>query len=203
MKNTDYLNAKGISGEMCDRFKLGVAIKGGLREHLLNEGFSDEECIESGVATIRNGRVEDFFRNAIIFPIIARGRVVSLTARILDDNVSNKFMHLRGAISWLFNEDILCGADEIIICEGPVDTITAVQHGYKAVGMLGAQAFKKTYLSKFSNVDRVYTCLDNDDAGRRGLKQLGDVFNGNIKVIQLPEGVDLNDYFNAREEKEV
>jgi len=197
MKGQDYIKTKGISLEMVQRFKLGLAIKGGLVEHLTGKGFTLEECIESGVITVRNGKVTDFFEHAVIFPIIVRGKVVSLTGRMLSENASSKFMHLKGEISYLFNEDILYETDEVIICEGPVDTITALQYGYAAVGVLGAQSFKESYLSKFRNVSKIYSCLDNDEGGNIGTKRLDEIFHGDIKVIKLPEGMDLNDYLNS------
>lgn len=196
MKGIEYLKIKGVSEEMFKRFKLGLAAEGSLREHLLEKGFTEEECIESGVVTVRNGKAEDFFRHAVIFPITIRGRVVSLTARMLSDNVFSKFMNLKGTIDWLFNEDALYGAEEVIICEGPVDTITAVQYGYRAVGTLGAHSFKEKYLPKFKRIKQVYACFDNDEGGRLGMKRLDEVFHGDIKIIELPEGEDLNDYFN-------
>lgn len=197
MKGQDYIKNKDLSPEMLQRFQLGLAGKGGLLEHLMGKGYSIEECIESGVITVRNGKAADFFEHAVIFPIVIRGKVVSLTGRMLSEGLPSKFMHLKGEISYLYNEDVLYGSDEIIICEGPVDTITAVQYGYAAVGVLGAQSFKESYVSKFKNVSNIYACLDNDEGGRLGTKRLDEVFHGNIKVIKLPEGEDLNDYFNS------
>lgn len=191
-----YLRLKGISKEMIKQFQLGLARDGELFEHLVEKDFSEEECIGSGVATVRNGKVVDFFNNAVVFPITVMGKVVSLTARMLSKDALSKFMHLRGEISYLYNQDALYGTDEVIICEGPVDTITAVQYGYTAVGVLGAQSFKESYLPKFDGVDKVYACLDNDEGGRLGMKRLDEIFRGNIKIIKLPEGMDLNDYFN-------
>lgn len=197
MKGQDYIKTKGISLEMVQRFELGLAIKGGLLEHLTSKGFTAEDCIESGVVTVRNGKAADFFENAVIFPIKVRGVVVSLTGRMLSESAPSKFMHLRGEISYLFNEDILRDAEEVIICEGPVDTITAVQYGYAAVGVLGAQSFKESYLPKFRHVSEIYCCLDADAAGETGTKRLSEIFHGDIKVIKLPEGMDLNDYFES------
>lgn len=196
MDGKGYINLKGISVEMVKQFQLGLACDGGLLKYLVSKGFSEEECIESGVVTVRNGKVEDFFNDAVIFPIMVRGRVMSLTARMLSEHAPSKFMHLRGEISYLYNEDTLYGTDEVLICEGPVDTITAVQYGYVAVGILGAQAFKDNYLPKFKDVKEIYACLDNDEGGRLGMKRLDEIFRGDIKIIKLPEGMDLNDYFN-------
>ena len=197
MKGQDYIKAKGISLEMVQRFKLGLAIKGGLLGHLTSKGFTIEECIESGVITVRNGKVTDFFEHAVIFPISVRGKVVSLTGRMLSESAPSKFMHLKGEISYLYNEDVLYETDEIIICEGAIDAITAVQHGYSAVGVLGAQSFKESYVPKFRSVSKIYSCLDNDEGGNMGTKRLDEVFHGDIKVIKLPEGMDLNGYFNS------
>ena len=197
MKGTDYLKVKGIDSRTVGQFQLGLASKGGLREHLIGKGFSEEECVESGVITVRNGKTCDFFEHSLIFPIIVRGKVVSLTGRMLSPQALSKFMHLKGEISFLFNEDALIGSEEVIICEGPVDTITAAQYGYTAVGILGAQAFKENYFSKFKSVSRIYSCLDNDDAGWLGTKRLSEAFHGDIKIINLPKGMDLNDYFNS------
>ncbi|MDD3662152.1 MAG: CHC2 zinc finger domain-containing protein [Candidatus Dojkabacteria bacterium] len=196
-KAIEYIQKKGFDKEVILKFKLGMARREGLCDYLIKEGFSETDGIESGVLSAYQGKVREFYEVAIVFPIMVRGEVVSFTGRMLADDAVSKFKHLKGEISYLYNEDVLRDADEVMLCEGPVDTITAEQYGFTAVGILGSQAFKESYLAKFRNVSEVYSCLDADAAGTEGTKKLNDMFFGDIKVIKLPEGMDLNDYFNS------
>lgn len=203
-----YLNSKKLTAEVCNQFRLGFAQGSHLTGYLLKKNFTLEESIDVGVTVMRNNRPMDFFHNALILPVWKDGQVVNLVARQLGENPKPKYLNLKGPIDHFFNEDILVGASEVIICEGIVDTLTLIQRGLSAVGTLGAGLFKEEFKAKFRDKQEKYVVLDNDPAGISGTFKIGEIFEGNIKVIGLPPGLDVNDFFlthglsdfNARKE---
>jgi DNA primase len=191
---TDYLcQQRGFSEDSLSRFQIGYA-RGGLREHLLNERrFPLEICLKSGVLKKANyGTVRDYFLNRIIFPILNRGRVVFLTGRRLDSK-EPKYLHLPGEISYLFNEEAL-SSKTVYLVEGVPDCISAVQSGYLAAAVLGAANFKAEYLPRFSRCQTIYICFDGDEAGKTGALKTADLIGERARIIQLPEGLDLNEF---------
>jgi len=184
---------RGLNEETISTFQIGYA-KGGLRNHLINTcKFLEDDCINAGVLKrAESGAILDYFMNRIIIPNWKRGIVVSMTSRISSEG-NPKYLNLPGEIQYLFNEDALASED-IVLTEGPIDCITAAQLGHPAVGVFGARNFKPEFAPKFSRCKRIYLCLDPDDAGESGTQRIGELLGDRIKVIQLPNGSDLNDY---------
>ena len=192
-----YLCGRGFSSESIAKFRLGYA-GGGLTKHLKESGFSEDLCLESGVLRRRKdtGELQDYFGGRIIFPSFSRGRAVHLSGRNVEAG-EPRYLHLPGPIVHLFNEDALSGAGEIVICEGPTDTIAGSQAGLPCVGVFGVQGFKSDYVAKFKHCGKVYVCFDADDAGRQGAARVVKLLGGRARVIGLPEGEDLADYLKT------
>ena len=197
-----YIKERGFTKEILDSFKIGLAEKEGLRDYLVKSGISEEEGIEVGVLSVWNGIVRDFYQNRLIFPVLVKGGVILITARALEKNNTAKWLHLKGGINNLYNEDALTSEGEVLICEGASDVLTATIKGYKAVGVLGSLAFDPGYYEKFNKIEQVFVCFDADKAGKAGAKAVADVFMGEEKVIDLPEGQDLTEYFKTHNKDE-
>jgi DNA primase catalytic core len=194
----DYLISKrGFTVDSISRFQIGFA-NGGLKDYLLNEcGLGLELCLKSGLLKrTENGRILDYFYNRIIFPIFYRGKVVNLCGRAFD-NSHTKYLNLPGEIHHLYNEEALFN-DEVVLTEGITDCIATNQVGFPAVGLLGACGFKKEFADKFSNCKRIYVCFDADPAGRQGAQKAVEALGDKARIIELPEKLDLNDYFKDR-----
>ncbi len=193
----DYLSKKRrITDETISRYQIGYA-SGDLRKHLLDDRKMPLDlCLKAGVLKQQDsGAIKDHFYNRVIFPILKRGRVVFLTGRRLDAG-EPKYLHLPGQIRFLYNEDTLSGENAFIV-EGIPDCLSAVQLGYPAVAILGSFNFKPEYLSKFSRCKTIYICLDGDEAGKVGATKIAEICGERAKIIELPQGYDLNDYFNG------
>jgi len=190
-----YLSEKrGFTEETITRYLVGYA-NGGLREHLIDKRkFPLDLCFKAKVLKkTADGEVKDYFHNRIIFPNLRRGRVVHLSGRSFDDQ-EPKYLHLPGEMHYLYNEDDL-SSKTVFIAEGIPDCLSAVQAGYPAVAILGASNFKPEYLQKFSRCEAIYLCLDGDAAGENGSLRIGGLIGKRAKIVQLPQGLDLNDYF--------
>jgi DNA primase len=73
--------------------------------------------------------------------------------------------------------------DQLYICEGIPDTITAMQMGLKAIGVLGASSFDSelvTMLLKY----RIGVIPDADAGGQTFLENVRKAFNEKGKTIQ-------------------
>ena len=196
-----YLIEKGFTEETIERFRIGYA-NGGLRDYLVNErGHSEELCLMSGVLKKdESGAIGDRFYRRIIFPNIRRGRVVHLTGREFGGG-GPKYLHLPGEIPCLFNEDALAG-QEVYIAEGPTDCITAVQSNFPAVAVLGATSFKEEFVPRFSRCEKIFICLDGDPAGEAGASRIGEFMPDRSYIVQLPSGVDLDEYLRGHSREE-
>jgi DNA primase catalytic core len=192
----DYLKERGFTEETISRFQVGYA-DGNLREHLLEESkFPLDLCLKAGVLKRADGDgVSDYFYHRVLFPNLKRGRVVHMSGRSLDGQ-EPKYLHLPGEVRYLYNEDALSGR-AVYIAEGIPDCLSAVQAGYPAVGILGALHFKPEYLPKFFRCETVYLCLDGDRAGKEGALKIGRIIGERARIVELPQGLDLNDFLKA------
>ena len=96
--------------------------------------------------------------------------------------------------------------DKIVVCEGEFDRLVLLSKNIPAVTSTGgAGTFKKEWLLKFSHINNVYVCYDNDEAGQKGATRVMESFasnerlNLNVFSIVLPEevgdGGDVTTYF--------
>jgi len=188
---------RGFDDEIISRFQIGYA-NGGLREHLIDKcSLPLDLCLKAGVLKkTEKEAATDYFYHRITFPNLKRGRVVHLSGRCLDGQ-EPKYLHLPGEIRYLYNEDALSN-EQVFIAEGVPDCLSAVQAGYPAVGVFGSAGFKQEYLPKFRCCETVYLCLDGDEAGAKAALKIGSLIGERVRIVQLPEGLDLNDYFKDR-----
>jgi len=193
----DYLTKeRGFTEETISRFQIGYA-NGKLRGHLIDKcKFPLDLCLKAGVLKKAEGdSFRDYFYHRVIFPNLKRGRVVHISGRILDRQ-EPKYLHLPGEIRYLYNEDAL-SSKVVYIAEGIPDCLSAVQAGYPAVAILGSSNFKPEYIPKFLRCETVYLCLDGDKAGEEGALKIGGLIGERARIVQLPAGLDLNDYLKG------
>lgn len=190
-----FREARCFSDESVERFHIGYAA-GGLKKHLVEEcHYPVDLCVEAGVLSKKDdGEIRDFFFNRIIFPVFKGKRVVNLVGRkIASDGPAPKYLHLRGEIRDLYNEDALrnevCG-----ITEGAPDTITADQYGLPSVGLLG-KTFKSEWASRFSRCTRVYVILHlHEQGGIEKALEIAEALGDKARIVSIPDGKDLNEY---------
>lgn len=97
-----------------------------------------------------------------------------------------------GDVTRPFNTTALDTAQEVLICEGEFDTITAWMLGYHAVGIAGVQNWKQVYKPLFRY--RSVTLIgDNDDSGQGSdfCKKIAKKLGG-CSIVMMPSGHDLN-----------
>lgn len=205
-----YLEGRGLSTEVLERFQMGFARPGWqvLLDYLGQKGFKAQDIVEAGLAVKgETGRIYDRFRNRVMFPIWdASGRVVGFGGRVLDDTPPK---YLNSPETAFFNKGrILYGLHQarqsirekgyVIIVEGYMDVITAHQYGITNTAASLGTAFTVEHGRLLMNYSRnVVIAYDADAAGIaatiRGLDVLQDL-GCEVSVVSIPDGKDPDDF---------
>lgn len=200
-----YLDKRGVSADMIQRFELGFAPPGW---DFLSAKLSPLDDADNAGLVVRkdDGKVYDRFRNRLMFPIRdPRGRVVAFGGRTLDDDPA-KYLNSpetpvfhKGAMAYGLYEAKQANAslDQIIVVEGYMDVIALAQFGFtQAVATLGT-ATSSDHLRLLSRQSpRIVFCFDGDAAGLRAADRALDVCLSvltdgmDIRFLFLPDGED-------------
>ena len=173
-----YLAARGLNLETINRFQLGLSPKDGhsLKQHLINQGFSENQIALAGLLTQRdNGTYQDLFKNRLMFPIAnLQGNTIGFGGRVLD-NSSPKYLNSRQGPLFDKSRTIyaLHLAQEkikqagVIVVEGYMDAIMAHQFGFtNVVSCMGTSLtqHQANIIQKITQT--VVLALDPDVAGQ-------------------------------------
>lgn len=209
-KPVDYLQNRGLSGEIARDFGIGFAPAGW--DNLLKALGGDQDnqrlLIESGMLVSHDDskKIYDRFRDRITFPIRdVRGRVIGFGGRVLGDD---KPKYLNSPESPVFHKgEELYGLFEareknsslkhLLVVEGYMDVVALAQFGIDyAVATLGT-ACRTDHLNKaFKYTQEVVFCFDGDNAGRMAARRaleasLPVMTDGRqVKFLFLPDGED-------------
>lgn len=137
----------------------------------------------------------------VVIPYFTRTGVVALRSTSIPDpdggRPEPKYLPwMTGDVSRPFNVTSLGFNDEVYVCEGEMDTITAWQCGLPAVGIPGVQNWKDVYRPLF-RYRRVTILADNDDSGQGHdfAKTVAGKL-GNCQIVMMPKGHDVNSYYS-------
>jgi DNA primase len=184
-----YLERRGVDEPTASGFGLGFSPPGweGLREHLREREFSDEELLRSGLLVQGERGVHDRFRGRLMFPIHdEKGRIVGFGARALDDshpkyiNTSQTAIYDKSGLLYALNKAsaAIRRDGRAVIVEGYMDVIAAHQHGSEnVVASMGTALTERQVrlLKKFTR--DIVLALDADAAGRLASARGDDVIN--------------------------
>ena len=96
-------------------------------------------------------------------------------------------------------EEVLKQQRQIIVCEGEFDRLVLQAHGFAAITSTGGAAtFRPEWAQKLREMENVYICFDNDQAGRNGAQVVA-LMIPHARVVKLPDevgqGGDVTDFF--------
>lgn len=189
----DYFNNRGISNNSINKFMLGIGELGG------HKGFVIPIFDKDGkLAYLKIRRTPDDDRSEDIVKALGKGKPIP-KYRVYPD----------GAKVLLVGEDQLMKSTstDVLICEGELDRIIAIQEGVKmpvVCGGGGALTFKDEWIDSLKNMRNIYICMDKDKAGKDGAEKLMQRLAERIPIasiykISLPfedeTHADLTDYF--------
>ncbi len=193
-----WLASRGFSLETAQNLKLGLADGNLVQAVQAQDSLALADFADAGLI-IQDGRnPRDYFRDRIIFPAMIRERVLNLSGRALSGDMKPKYLHLANLpTDYFYNEDAL--GETVWLFEGHPDTVSGVQAGLPAVGVVGTSGM--IHPEKVARAETVYICGDADAAGKNAAeKWAADILKQNsacnIMFVTLPEGCkDFNEWY--------
>ncbi len=206
-----YLEQRGITREIADRFGMGYAPEGwrNLRDAALKHGIDEGVLLDVGL--VKRGERSpkddpyDRLRERVIFPIESLGgKVVGFGGRILPGG-SSQAKYLNSPESAIYHKsDILYGlgkaknevrrASAALVVEGYMDVVSLAAAGVNnVVAVLGTSLTHQhaQLLKRFTS--KIYLLFDSDKAGLRATFRAADALLSqglHPSVITLPDGED-------------
>jgi DNA primase len=189
-----YLETRGISKEIAERFRLGFAPPWGegLARFLATQQADIERAIALGLVGKRDkGRCYDKFRHRLMFPITdVLGRIIGFGGRLLPVpqqssetaarnvvlpkylNSPDSALYKKGtSLYGLFQaKAAIQRQGRVLVVEGYIDLLALVQAGYaETVAVLGTALGREQLelLPRSTGTREVYIFFDGDEAGRR------------------------------------
>ena len=199
-----------------------------LKNHLAFHEIDFDQALKCGLLSMTdNGRVRDFFRGRLMFPIHdAKGRVCGFGARTLDGSPPK---YINTSATSIFDKqslvyglhlahDSIRSSNTGVIVEGYMDVIAAHEHGYRNVVASMGTALTVMQVNQLKRLAKTFVlALDQDIAGQeatlRSLESSWQVFDGRdtkqksvfndnpveLKVLSLPEGKDPDEFIRNSE----
>ncbi len=138
-----------------------------MSEYWFARGFSKATMYRFGV------RYSNQIEESLVWPVHDRsGRVVGFTARYIHADRNPRYQYSPGFVRTLYPLNMLGGAYEVVLVEGPLDAMWLWQHDILALAMLGADLTSRQLTSLLGEVKRVTLALDNDAVGERVTRSL-------------------------------
>jgi len=206
----EYLKVRNIKEETIRNFGLGFSPDSddALIIELKKKNYSKDLILKSGLAKIReDGKLVDYFRNRIMFPIKNyNGEVIAFGGRTLN-NGNPKY--LNSSETLLFSKrKILYGLFEslnrirkdkrILLVEGYMDVITLHQYGIDfTLSSLGTSfTYEQAQLIKRYS-DEAFIFFDPDNAGINSAIKAADIMVDNgiyPRIIYINENIDPDEF---------
>lgn len=150
---------------------------------LEKKGFTREQSVEAGVI-YKDGR--EYFSGHIVYPDWSFGKVAYMTGRGFPKKSHKKPLADKLPCNSPFGGQGIGKGDPITV-EGEADVYILKQAGLNACGTYGANGFRKEWVGKFKNVEKVYIAMDGDDAGRKTSETIAALLKDKARIITFPE----------------
>lgn len=178
--------SRKLDARLIETFMIGFSPKEGmsLSNYLMSKKkHKKEDLVEAGLAYYSGGRVMDFFRNRVMFPLFDhRGNVVGFSGRATEEpynggkyiNTRDTIVYHKGSMFFGLNtaKEEIKKQDKAIIVEGELDVISCFSVGVKNVVAVKGTALTENQvalIARFTN--NICLCFDKDDAGYEATKR--------------------------------
>ncbi len=212
-----YFFSRKISAQTIISYGLGYAPNSydALFGHLTKNGYKPADIVEAGLASQRDGKFYDKFRNRVIFPILdLRGNVIGFGGRIISDaaehngfkppkylNSSETPVFSKGKNLFSLNLAKREKVTEMILAEGYMDVISVYQAGIKnIVATLGTALTEQQAKLLLKYCSEIVLCYDSDEAGQKAILRAIDIINGvggKSRVVRMSGAKDPDEYIKA------
>ncbi len=208
-----YMNDRDFSIEDIKRFGIGFSQNSwdGLLNYLTKKGYETDDLIELGlVRKNEEGKVFDYYRNRIMFPIYNNSmKLIGFGGRIIEKG-SNAPKYLNSPDSKIFKKgkelfglynkgENIRKKGLVILMEGYLDVLTAHKHGFNnSVASLGTSFTNEQaeLLKKYTH--NVIIAYDNDSAGKEAVIKASNILKRNdfnIRCLSIEdEAKDPDEY---------
>ena len=206
-----YCSERGLTGEVCRRYRLGYAPgRGALTAHLAQLGFTPREMVDANVAMQRGRNLVDRFYERVMFPIFdEQGRCVAFGGRImgagepkyLNTSETPVFHKKRNLYGFNWAKEHIVAKDEAVVVEGYMDAIRCWEAGLgNVVATLGTALTEHHVKTLTRFAKRVVYLFDGDAAGQRAAERAIQFIEGtdvDLRCVILPDDMDPDDYVRA------
>lgn len=203
-----YGKLKKINEEVLKEAKIKILGDPQFVSDQLLKRWSIKNLIDCGIFTEKvNHSTGEIFstlywyeHETVIIPFFNESsRITYLKGRIL--NVKRGHRNLKDCNTDIYNRIMLSKikkGDDLYLCEGETDTLSALSMGLKAIGFLGASSFDKGYVELLKNYNLIVV-PDNDTAGVKFFQTIRNAFNEISKPVDRisinSNYKDLNEYY--------
>lgn len=208
----EYLDRRGVSPEMVERFQLGYSPPDwqGLEDHLKRRGYRTQDAVAAGLLSQGDGRVWDRFRGRLMFPIHeVSGKVVAFGGRVMGQgepkylNSADSPVYKKGEHLYGLNQarPFFSRSKEVLLTEGYLDVIALHQHGFpETCGVLGTALTAPQVKRLTGFCQHVTLVFDGDAAGEKAALRSAQMLLGqgaSCRVVLLPQGEDADSLLKA------
>ncbi len=184
----DYLLRRGLSKEVISKFRIGQLPN---RVHFLGDLIQNYgyQRIERGglltkLSTNNNWR-SLFAPDSLLFPFLEYDQIMYFQSRSPNDSQTHRTwrnLNHRERRIYNFNALLKTSNAPFAICEGAMDTLSAVELGYNAIGLLGINMQLKQEQIRRLDDKQVVILLDWDPQGEA---RAGDLQN-ELRMFGIP-----------------
>ena len=208
----EYLGRRGVTAAIAEEFGLGLSDRNGqgLTRKLQQEGFKDEQLLQTGLVGQREGGggFYDRFRGRLMFPIQnERGKIIGYGGRALSDEDQPKYLnspetelYRKSFVLYNLNRAHKAVRTEghAILVEGYMDVIGLAGGGVtEAVASCGTSLVDTQVRMIARSTDHVIVNFDSDAAGVNAAERSIQILlkeGLHIRVLELPGGVDPDEF---------
>ena len=168
-----YLLERGLSAETVSAFRIGQLSDSRAVLDALVGAFGLPRIESAGLLTKKSttrNRLLVFREESLLFPFLEDSQVAYLQARVMSRSADRgKWRNLNHRRLRVYNVDAMLGKQcrPLAICEGVIDTLSAIELGYGAIGIIGVNArLGKEQLERLRG-KQVVILLDWDPPGEK------------------------------------
>lgn len=199
-----YLRSRGFDRSMVEQYRLGWAPEG-WDEMVRALRLPRDVVVDTGLGLVnRAGRLQDFFRARVLFPIFDdQGNAVAFGGRKLPGAEGAKYQNSREGplynksrtlygLNWA-KADVVA-SNEMVVCEGYTDVIGFFTAGVpRAVATCGT-ALTEDHIRHITRYTRrIVLAYDADEAGQAAAERVYEWeqrHDVSVSVLSLPPGAD-------------
>lgn len=198
----NFINARKLDDAIIQKFEIGLCdSKYDVYKRLKMQGYTDDELTQSGLFTIKDNHIYNFFVDRVTFPIKnEKGQVVGFSARDYKNQFSNKYLNSPESeifikSNTLFNysnaQATIDKTNEVYLVEGQFDAIALTKANVNNVVALMGTSLSKEHLHLLKN-KTINLFFDNDNAGKNATIKNASIILENAKLLNLKVNVISN-----------